>query len=113
MSSEKTIYCMILMLVLTPACSRPDKTNQPNIVYIMTDQQAFDAMSCAGNPLVHTPALDRLASDGIRFEQAYCAYPLCVPSRAAMFSGRMPHEAGIFVNTRVVKDEEFPFVCAY
>ena len=109
MSSKKLIYYLILVLFITPACSKPDKTVQPNIIYIITDQQAFDAMSCAGNPLVNTPALDKLAADGIRFDQAYCAYPLCVPSRAAMFSGRMPHEAGIFVNTHVVDDEEFPF----
>ena len=109
MYTKKTIYYVILMLLLAPACSKLDETVKPNIIYIMTDQQAFDAMSCAGNPLVQTPALDRLAADGIRFEQAYCAYPLCVPSRAAMFSGRMPHEAGIFVNTRAVDNEEFPF----
>lgn len=76
----------------------------------MTDQQAFDAMSCAGNELVSTPALDRLAADGLRFENAYCAFPLCVPSRASMFTGRMPHEAGIFSNTRPVKDEDMPFI---
>ncbi len=109
MSVRRSSFYLILMLFLIQACSNLGKPVQPNIIYIMTDQQAFDAMSCAGNPLVHTPALDRLASDGIRFEQAYCAYPLCVPSRAAMFSGRMPHEAGIFVNTNVVTDEEFPF----
>jgi arylsulfatase A-like enzyme len=109
MSTRKSIYNLILMLFLIPGCNKQDKALPPNIVYIMTDQQAFDAMSCAGNPLVQTPALDRLASDGIRFDQAYCAFPLCVPSRAAMFSGRMPHEAGIFVNTNVVRDEEFPF----
>ena len=105
MLNTKPIYYLVLMLLLSPACNKPEKTVQPNIIYIMTDQQAFDAMSCAGNPLVHTPALDRLAADGVRFDQAYCAFPLCVPSRAAMFSGRMPHEAGIFVNTYVVKDE--------
>lgn len=109
MLKNKSICYLVLMLLLSPACSKPEKTLQPNIIYIMTDQQAFDAMSCAGNPLVRTPALDRLAGDGVRFEQAYCAFPLCVPSRAAMFSGRMPHEAGIFVNTNVIKDEEFPF----
>ncbi len=109
MITKKLIHCTILWLLLAPSCSRLDKAVRPNIVFIMTDQQAFDAMSCAGNPLVSTPALDRLAAQGIRFEQAYCAFPLCVPSRTAMFSGRMPHEAGIFVNTNVIRDEEFPF----
>ncbi len=73
-------------------------TERPNIVYIFTDQQFAGAMSCAGNEDLHTPALDRLASEGVRFENAYCTYPLCTPSRASMFAGRWPHEVGINQN---------------
>lgn len=103
-------WIIILFLGLAfSACTKQLGPERPNIIYIMTDQQAFDAMSCAGNELVHTPSMDLLASRGIRFEQAYCAYPLCVPSRAAMFTGHMPSESGIFVNTRVVKEQSLPF----
>ena len=70
-------------------------TEKPNILYIFTDQQFAGAMSCAGNEDVHTPSLDRLAAEGVRFEKAYCAFPLCTPSRASMFAGRWPHELGI------------------
>ena len=79
---------------------------RPNILYVFTDQQSHDTMSCAGNPEVHTPALDRLASSGVRFTQAYCTYPLCTPSRASMFTGRMPHEVGISTNNQPI-DESF------
>ena len=48
---------------------------QPNIIYIMTDQQSANAMSCAGNNYLKTPAMDRLASKGVRFTNAYCAMP--------------------------------------
>ena len=99
----------LLMTIAMAGCSVKEGASPPNIIYIMTDQQAFDAMSCAGNELVHTPSLDRLASEGVRFKNAYCAFPLCVPSRAAMFTGRMPHESGIYVNTRIVEDEMLPF----
>ena len=71
---------------------------RPNILYIMTDQQSADAISCAGNEHLHTPALDRLASRGVRFDCAYSVFPLCVPARTAMFTSRMPHEAGVFDN---------------
>jgi len=71
---------------------------RPNILYIMTDQQSADALSHAGNPYLDTPAMDRLARAGVRFDAAYTAYPLCVPARAAMFSGHYPHEMGIFQN---------------
>jgi len=85
-----------------------DRGRHPNIVYIMTDQQFGGAMSCTGNPYLRTPAMDRLAGMGTRFEKAYCAFPLCVPSRTAMFSSRMPHEAGVYVNCKI-SQEAFPF----
>jgi len=107
---KRIIIFFLFTMYLTGGCSQAEETIRPNILYVMTDQQSHDAMSCAGNENVHTPALDRLASRGIRFENAYCAFPLCVPSRAAMFTGRMPHEAGIFSNTRPVQDEELPFI---
>ncbi len=66
----------------------------PNILYILTEQQWAGAMSCAGNDDLHTPNMDRLAEEGVRFTNAYCSFPMCVPSRDSMFSGRMPHELG-------------------
>lgn len=71
---------------------------QPNIVYIFTDQHTANAMSCAGNPDLHTPNLDRLAAEGIRFMNAYCAAPLSTPSRAAMFTGYTPSAIGTMRN---------------
>ncbi len=77
---------------------------RPNILYIFTDQQSADATSCAGNPELETPALDRLAASGVRFERAYCTYPLCTPARASMFTGRMPHEVGITDNGMPIEE---------
>ena len=84
--------------------------NRPNILIIITDQQFADAMSCAiGRDYIHTPNMDSLADSGMRFTRAYCANPLCVPSRAAMFSGRYPHETDIQTNTRKrVDPKTFP-----
>jgi arylsulfatase A-like enzyme len=79
--------------------------DQPNILFIMTDQQHSRMLSCAGNPWVDTPALDKLAADGIRFEKAYAANPVCVPSRMGMATGMMPGRLGAFDNngTKVKK----------
>ena len=55
-------------------------------------------MGCAGNPYVRTPAMDGIAANGVRFERAYCANPVCLPSRYSMMTGRMPGEAGIRSN---------------
>jgi arylsulfatase A-like enzyme len=77
---------------------------RPNILYIFTDQQYAGAMSCAGNSDLDTPAMDRMAAGGVRFESAYCTYPLCTPSRASMFVGRMPHEVGITGNNQPISE---------
>lgn len=77
---------------------------RPNIIYIMTDQHAATALSCAGNTDVHTPNIDRLASHGVRFDNAYCAFPLSGPSRAAMFTGYTPSEVGMEENGAPMPD---------
>lgn len=75
-----------------------NKSEKPNIVFIMTDQQSRHMMSCAGNPFVRTTALDSLAATGTRFTNAYCTDPVCVPSRFSLFTGRMPSEIGLKAN---------------
>ncbi|UCD53281.1 MAG: sulfatase [Phycisphaerales bacterium] len=68
---------------------------RPNILLVFTDQQVWRAMSCAGNPHLSTPAMDRLAAEGVHFERAYCTAPVCGPARASLLTGRMPHETGV------------------
>lgn len=67
----------------------------PNIVVILTDDQGAWAMGCAGNAEVQTPNLDRLAAEGIRFENCFCASPVCSPARASIVTGRMPSQHGV------------------
>ena len=71
---------------------------KPNILVIMTDQQHAGMMSCAGNSYVKTPMMDSLAATGARFELAYCANPVCVPSRVTMLTGIMPSRIGMETN---------------
>ncbi len=69
-----------------------------NILLITTDQQSSTMLSCSGNPDLHTPHIDTLASDGVRFEKAYAAQPLCIPQRCSWYTGLMPHRHGITFN---------------
>ena len=71
---------------------------KPNILFIMTDQQHAGMMSCTGNKWLRTPAIDSLAQEGIRFERAYCANPVCTPSRTSMATGVMPGRMGAHDN---------------
>ena len=74
------------------------------VVFIMTDSQRKDMVGCYGNPAMRTPHLDRLASQGIRFERAYCAQPVCGPGRSAIFTGTYPHSNGSWGNSMPLGD---------
>lgn len=67
---------------------------RPNLLFIIADQHRGDFMHCAGHPLAQTPSLDRLASQGVRFERAYTSWPICVPARMSIITGRYPHSHG-------------------
>lgn len=71
----------------------PDE--RPNVVVILTDDQGPWAMGCAGNPEIRTPNLDRLAASGLRFENFFCASPVCSPARASLLTGLMPSRHGV------------------
>jgi arylsulfatase A-like enzyme len=93
------------------AASAKKAGNKPNILVIITDQQFADAMSCCiGTDYIHTPNMDELAANGMRFTRSYCANPLCVPSRTSMFTGHYPHETCIQINTSEKIDPD-KFVC--
>jgi len=70
----------------------------PNVLLIQVDQMRFDCLSFLGHPDVRTPRLDALAAGGTLFDYAICAFPLCVPSRISMLSGRYPSSSGQFGN---------------
>ncbi|MEK0084154.1 choline-sulfatase [Benzoatithermus flavus] len=71
---------------------------QPDIVMIMADQLTALALRAYGHPIVRSPHIDRLAAEGVVFENAYCNFPLCAPSRAALMSGRLATRIGAFDN---------------
>lgn len=73
--------------------------SKPNIVYIMTDQQSFKMLSCAGNNNLKTPAVDKIAESGYRFSKAYCVNPVSLPSRFALLTGHYGSEVNVRNNT--------------
>ena len=75
-----------------------DDVNKPNIVLVLADQLAAAALPAYGNRVALTPNLDRLAGEGVVFERAFCASPLCVPSRSALMSGLLPSQTGAIDN---------------
>jgi arylsulfatase len=71
---------------------------RPNVLLICTDQQRFDMIGAAGNPAVSTPHLDRLAEQGVVFENCYVQNPVCAPSRASLMTGQYVSAHGLHAN---------------
>lgn len=72
--------------------------SRPNVLIIYPDQMRYDAMGCAGNPVLKTPGLDRLSSEGVHFSNAYTSFPLCCPFRASMLTGKYATSHGMMAN---------------
>lgn len=97
-------YLFTVIGVAASAATAVNAAKQlPNIIYIMTDQQAAQAVGYA-NEEVNTPNIDRLAAHGVRFNNAYCAFPLSGPSRSAMFTGYNPGAVGLRINGTPLND---------
>jgi arylsulfatase A-like enzyme len=71
------------------------QTQQPNILFIMSDDHASHAMSCYGSRINQTSNIDRIAKEGIRFDNCFCTNSICSPSRAAILTGKYNHLNGV------------------
>jgi N-acetylglucosamine-6-sulfatase len=74
------------------------RARRPNVVFILTDDQRWDCLSCAGHPFLKTPNMDRIAAEGVRFANAFCTTSLCSPSRATLLSGVYAHTHSVTNN---------------
>ena len=68
---------------------------RPNVLFILSDDQGAWAMRCAGNADIVTPALDRIAANGVRFTSFFCTSPVCSPARASLLTGEIPSQHGV------------------
>lgn len=92
----------LLSFILIIWCFIPEylfaNQKDPNIIFILTDDHRWDAMSSMGHPFIITPHLDRLAEEGILFANAFVTTSLCSPSRASFLTGQYPHRHGVVTN---------------
>ena len=92
-SPQLLSLCAIFLLACITASAK-----QPNVVFVLTDDQRWDAMSIAGNPYLKTPNIDRLGKEGLYFPNTFCTTSLCSPSRASILSGLYAHTHGVVNN---------------
>jgi len=91
------IYILAIGLSFFPADLFAQQKD-PNIVFILTDDHRWDALSSMGHPVIQTPNLDRLGEEGIMFTNAFVTTSLCSPSRASFLTGQYPHKHGVVTN---------------
>ena len=81
-------------------------SDQPNILWICTDQQRGNTIHALGNPLINTPNIDALVANGVAFTHAYCQSPVCTPSRASFLTGRYPRTTRCRQNGQAIPGTE-------
>lgn len=84
-----------LLLMCCAVCASAAEIDRPNIVVILADDLGSGDLGCFGATTIHTPRLDRMAAEGVRFTDFYSAAPFCSPSRAALLTGRLPARCGL------------------
>jgi alpha-L-rhamnosidase len=82
-----------------------EKENRPNIIFILTDDQRWDALGYAGNKIIHTPEMDKLAKDGVHFRNGLVSTPICSASRASIFTGLYERTHRYTFQTRDMPEE--------
>src|SRR5262249_9454446 len=96
--SEPTLTRRSMLGMLAAAASLPRlraATSRPNIIYIMADDHAAHAISAYGSKINRTPNIDRIAQQGMRFDNCFCTNSICTPSRGVILTGQYSHITGV------------------
>lgn len=94
-ASIKTLSLMTGFVFCTGAVAHAETdTKRPNFIFFISDDISQEDHGCYGHPVIQTPHIDRLASEGMRFDEAYLTISSCSPSRCSIITGRYPHNTG-------------------
>src|SRR6185437_9700841 len=93
----RPLQLLLASLMLLASTARADAPPHKNVLLIISDDLTC-ALGCYDRPLVKTPNIDAFAAKGVRFEHAYCQYPLCNPSRCSFMTGRRPDTTRVYDN---------------
>src|SRR5215831_13281584 len=92
---NRTLPLVLIMIVLTTrSFSQSHQTARPNIILIIADDLGYSDLASYGNKFIHTPNIDGLGKDGVRFTQAHVTSPICSPSRMGIMTGRYQNRFG-------------------
>ena len=100
MTKQVLVCCLLLFTAASNLFA--EEAKRPNVLFLISDD-LNNLLGCYGDPLAKTPNIDRLAARGVIFNKAYCAFPLCGPSRNAMLTGLYPNSTGIQANAQIFR----------
>jgi arylsulfatase A-like enzyme len=105
------MLCLVsVQILIISSCSRSDSNSaQPNIIFIISDDHAFQAIGAYGGKLMPTPNIDRIAKEGAIFHNSFVTNSICGPSRATMLTGKYSHKNGYPVNEEKFNVNQFLF----
>ena len=116
MKQNRTVRISLVFIVsmVLVACSERttetltvnEQPRRPNVIFIMSDDHAYQAISAYGSQLIETPNIDRLAAEGLRFDRAFVGNSICSPSRATLLTGKFSHANGLRNNLGVFDDSQ-------
>ena len=96
---RKSAFLVYSIFILLFSCSKVQVEEKPNLLFIVTDQQRYDALGMVGEfPFLKTPNLDKLASQGVTYERTYTQCAVCAPARATLMTGRTIENHGVYTN---------------
>ncbi len=95
---------LLLISVLTSGCAKNHE--RPNIIFYLADDQDVYDYGCYGNRKIHTPGVDRLAREGVMFQNAFTGQAICAPSRSQLYTGNYPLKNGCFLNHVKTKQDQ-------
>lgn len=106
-ASKTSLALAVTFSAISPVVAQSKKGEIPNILLIMTDQQSWDAVGYAGNKIIKTPNLDRLASESVNFSQAITGCPVSAPARTSILTGRLIETTTIRGNNDISANDCF------
>lgn len=107
LNRRQFVFSSAALAAARPAMPQRARRSRPNILFLMDDQHRGDCLGADGHPSIRTPHLDQLASEGVRFRNAYTSTPSCTPARAALLTGMSPWNHGMLGYSRVAA--EYPY----
>ena len=108
-TSSTLLLPLAALSLVSCSSQKKEEVRQPNIIFMMTDDHTTQAMSCYGGNLIQTPNMDRIANEGIRFDNCYAVNALSGPSRACILTGKFSHENGFTDNASTFNGDQQTF----